>query len=486
MTLGPVDTRSLILPYVGPEGPRQAASRRDEWSSQNFDWWRAEPQSDSDVVGAAVDTAPDPAVDESPPADPVQGPDHGEHPGTGMTSGEVDLDATDDAAWTRSSVPEPLPATVSDVTGEGTREQDVAAPPVHAAGMIDNRSGDQLDHATDGVPHGADEDTEQAHDGFLGPEQDAVGVAVAASPEATEPDATDPDVTDPDATDPVGDRTEPAAAIDPPARVSVPEPQEEPVSAADDLSLADDQPEDDDPREPQDEPESLDDGPSVDLRSDPPLPSGPAAPTVTLPVLGTVAATRTVPAPARTTRVTPLSPVVPAASASLVNLVAQLTERSGDLFGVADTAQALADEIVERAEADAAAVLVPDGGVWRVSGGVGLRPLERRLVLDASHWLISEIAMGGRALLIEDTDVLRPKLAGAPLAAWRHLLAVPVPGVRAAVVLARGYEAGQFGEPDLNAVVEPIRDGAALLQTALQIRRLARVLAPLREVDSSH
>jgi hypothetical protein len=163
--------------------------------------------------------------------------------------------------------------------------------------------------------------------------------------------------------------------------------------------------------------------------------------------------------------------------------VRALLDRRSELFGVAETAQVLADEVVERGESDAAAVLVPDGSQWRVSGGVGLRPLERRLVLDTSHWLISEIAVGGRALLIEDTDIVRPRLAGAPLAAWRHLLAVPVPGLRAAVVLARGQEAARFIERDLAAVVPVVAEASPLLTAALQMRELARVLAPLRDVD---
>lgn len=160
-----------------------------------------------------------------------------------------------------------------------------------------------------------------------------------------------------------------------------------------------------------------------------------------------------------------------------------LLDRRSELFGVAETAQVLADEVVERGESDAAAVLVPDGDTWRVSGGVGLRPVERRLVLDTSHWLIFEIAVGGRALLIEDTDIVRPRLAGAPLAAWRHLLAVPVPGLRAAVVLARGQEAARFTERDLAAVVPVVAEASPLLTAALQMRELARVLAPLRDVE---
>ncbi len=160
-----------------------------------------------------------------------------------------------------------------------------------------------------------------------------------------------------------------------------------------------------------------------------------------------------------------------------------LLDRRSELFGVGETAQVLADEVIERGEADAAAVLVPDGTRWRVSGGVGLRPLERRLLLDTSHWLISEIAVGGRALLIEDTDIVRPRLAGAPLAAWRHLLAVPVPGLRAAVVLARGQEAARFTDRDLTSVVPVVAEAADLLAAALRMRELARALAPLRDVD---
>lgn len=162
-----------------------------------------------------------------------------------------------------------------------------------------------------------------------------------------------------------------------------------------------------------------------------------------------------------------------------------LQERASDLYSVSDTAQVLADDVIERADADAAAILVPDGPVWRVSSGVGLRPLERRLELAESHWLITEIGSAGRAVLIDDTDIIRQQLAGAPLAAWRHLLAVPVPDVRGIVVLARGKEAGPFTDRDLSAVIAPVREAAALLAQAVQTRRLARMLSPLRENPDS-
>ncbi|MCE0538311.1 hypothetical protein LWF15_22690 [Kineosporia rhizophila] len=163
------------------------------------------------------------------------------------------------------------------------------------------------------------------------------------------------------------------------------------------------------------------------------------------------------------------------------DLIRALHERSGELYGVSDTAQVLADDVIERASADAAAILVPDGPVWRVSGGVGLRPLERRLELNAEHWLITEVGGPGRAVLVDDTDIVRQQLAGAPLAAWRHLMAVPVPDVRVIVVLARNEEGGAFAAHDLNAVHQPVRESAALLAQAIETRRLARALAPLRE-----
>ena len=167
----------------------------------------------------------------------------------------------------------------------------------------------------------------------------------------------------------------------------------------------------------------------------------------------------------------------------IAELVGELLERSDQLFGVMDTAQVLADEVVERADADAAAVLVPDGQVWRVSAGVGLRPLERRLVLDETHWLVEETAVSGRALLVEDTDIVRQKLAGAPLASWRHLMTLPIGELRAAVILARGGDAGPFRERDLAAVVDPVREAAGLLERAMQTRTLARLMAPLRDAD---
>jgi hypothetical protein len=165
-------------------------------------------------------------------------------------------------------------------------------------------------------------------------------------------------------------------------------------------------------------------------------------------------------------------------------LVRALNERGDELFGVADTCQVLAEEVVERAVADAAAVLVPDGAVWRVGGGVGLRPMERRALLDATHWIITEIALGGQALLLTDAESVRPRLAGAPLAGWDQLIAVPVPEVNAVVAVARARGGRPFTRADLDAVAVPVNEAARLLSAAMATRRLARLLAPLAEDDA--
>ena len=213
----------------------------------------------------------------------------------------------------------------------------------------------------------------------------------------------------------------------------------------------------------------------------PPIPAAPA-PAAGEPRAAAQAAPPPVAAPTGPPTITPSAvPDHLLAGVPAWQLVKALSTRSSELFGVEDTAQVLADDIVERASADAAAVLVPDGPVWRVSGGVGLRPMERRIVLDAEHWFVADIALAEQAILVEDSDVVRPRLAGAPLAAWRHLMAVPIPEARATVVLARGGDAGVFTDRELTAIVGPIREAAALLTAAVATRDLARAMGPLRE-----
>lgn len=167
------------------------------------------------------------------------------------------------------------------------------------------------------------------------------------------------------------------------------------------------------------------------------------------------------------------------------DLVRLLIEHVETIYGVQDAAQALAEEVVERTDADAAVVLIPDGEVWRVSGGVGLRPVERRLVLEESHWLIERTISARHGVLVEDTDVIRAQLSGSPLAAWRHLMGVPLTAVRGLILLARGMEIPPFSDRDMTIVLQIANDSAGLFQDALRARELARLLAPLQDEQPS-
>ena len=103
-----------------------------------------------------------------------------------------------------------------------------------------------------------------------------------------------------------------------------------------------------------------------------------------------------------------------------VRLVRRLLPLTGDLYGVRETAQAVIEDAVDRLRASAGALLVPDAGTWKVAGAVGLRPLEYRFELPAASWLVQTVAVGRMGLVIDDTDVVRRQLQGAPLASARH------------------------------------------------------------------
>lgn len=156
-------------------------------------------------------------------------------------------------------------------------------------------------------------------------------------------------------------------------------------------------------------------------------------------------------------------------------LVRLLQERLSDLVSVAEVADAVIADAVDRVKATAGALLVPDGESWRVSGGVGLRALEERLVLDEESWLVIEVARAGQGVIVEDSDIARNPLKGAPLASWQHLLLAPIARVEAILVLARADS--PFDESDLTRLIGLSKEAGPLLQTAMETRALARSLA---------
>lgn len=157
--------------------------------------------------------------------------------------------------------------------------------------------------------------------------------------------------------------------------------------------------------------------------------------------------------------------------------------RQADSYYTLDEAGAvIVEDAVVRGMADAGALLVPDGDVWRVAGGVALRPLEFRLQLTEESWLVASIAGAGKGILIEDSDVARQNLRGAPLASRAYLMAVPVPQVHAILLLARDRK-DPFSEATLGALAELAEEAGPLLQQAMDLRSLARALVAHLDVE---
>jgi hypothetical protein len=171
-------------------------------------------------------------------------------------------------------------------------------------------------------------------------------------------------------------------------------------------------------------------------------------------------------------------PIVTRAAAAEVDLhLLGVLSRLSELTGVGETAEAVLTEAIERSGADAGCVLLPDASCWTICASAGLRKRENGARLPSDHWVVREVVEREHAFLVMDSDIARARLANAPLAAWRHLLAVPVLGVGGIILLAR--DKVTFAERDLQAVVTVAVEAAPLLTTAVLARRLARAITGL-------
>lgn len=153
-----------------------------------------------------------------------------------------------------------------------------------------------------------------------------------------------------------------------------------------------------------------------------------------------------------------------------------LLDEAESYYTLQELAEVVVEDAVARSMAEAGALLVPDGALWRVAGGVGLRPLEYRLQLAPEAWIVENIATAGKGVLIQDSDVARLDLRGTPLASRTHLMAVPVPRVRAILLLSRDRDE-PFTEASLGALVGLAKEAGPLLESAIDLRTLARVLS---------
>lgn len=158
-----------------------------------------------------------------------------------------------------------------------------------------------------------------------------------------------------------------------------------------------------------------------------------------------------------------------------LDLVRALLPSAGRLPTVAEVSRVVLQQALVENKADAGALMLREENHWWVAAGSGLRPLEARSELSIDHWLVQTVGVGARGVLVTDTDIARQMLAGAPLASWRHLLAIPVPHIGGILILARRNNP-PFSEDNIEQSASLGRDAAAFLLEALEVRRLARAL----------
>jgi hypothetical protein len=168
----------------------------------------------------------------------------------------------------------------------------------------------------------------------------------------------------------------------------------------------------------------------------------------------------------------PVQPV----RAEAIDLVRELLPLVARLSRVPAVAEMARVRVTSVVPCEASAVLLRDGDVWRVAAGDRLRPLEERVQVASTHWLVTEVVGKGHGLLFRDTDVARTKLSGAPLASWPDLLAMPIADVDAVILLARRGK--PFGRADLTAARQSLGAAALQLREAVDVRDLARSLSP--------
>lgn len=170
-----------------------------------------------------------------------------------------------------------------------------------------------------------------------------------------------------------------------------------------------------------------------------------------------------------------------AAAGEIRQLVRSLLSCADQLCDVRDAAAAVVDESLAVSEATTGVLMLPDGDVWRVCGAVGVRPIEWRYIVEPDSWLATTVIDGARGVIVQDSDIARQRLGGAPLVHHTQLLAVPVPGARGLVMVAR--DTTPFTEDQLDAVARVAEDAGPLLSDALAVRFLARALSDFRALD---
>jgi hypothetical protein len=87
---------------------------------------------------------------------------------------------------------------------------------------------------------------------------------------------------------------------------------------------------------------------------------------------------------------------------------------------------------------------------------------------------VSVVADAQQAVVIEDTDIARQRLANVPLSRFHNLLAIPLPRVQGVLLVARDEDA--FDVADMQSVAEVGEQATTDLAAALLLRDVADAL----------
>jgi hypothetical protein len=162
-----------------------------------------------------------------------------------------------------------------------------------------------------------------------------------------------------------------------------------------------------------------------------------------------------------------------------VDLARNLLPLTEDLPSTSGAAGAVLTRAMSVTGSDAGAVLLSDGLDWRVSAGAGLRPLEWRLQLPETHWVIETVARDNRVLIVDGTDAVRGRLSPMPLSSRSHLMVAPLGRAPGLIVLARDQA---FEPTDIESLANIPVSAFDHVADSLHVRALARALDALRDL----
>jgi hypothetical protein len=161
-----------------------------------------------------------------------------------------------------------------------------------------------------------------------------------------------------------------------------------------------------------------------------------------------------------------------------LGFVHQLMAMTDTLAAPAQVCEELAFVAMEQLECEAVAIIIPDGDAWATASGIGIGARDLRYRLAEEHWFIREVLGRERPKTCDDPEGLRDELAGVPLAAWPHLVGIPLLDANSILVAARSEE--PFDREVAEVFTEYIGDYVAELAETLETRDVARQIHDAR------